>query len=138
MKKVVKQILFVLIVAILFCGCSKGSNIKEITFDEFKEKIANKESFPLFVGNEGCSHCVSYKPILENVANEYNIIIYHLDNSKLTNEEKIEFKKYINISGTPTVAFITDGTEETTLNRISGATSKNATISRFKTNGYIK
>ena len=34
--------------------------------------------------------------------------------------------------------FITKGEEETTLNRIVGETSKEDTIERFKTNGYIK
>ena len=48
------------------------------------------------------------------------------------------FRKYINISGTPTVCFITNGEEETTLNRISGEVSLETTIERFKSNGYIK
>lgn len=139
MRRKISKVLAAVIVAIMvISGCSKESNIKEITYEEFKEKIANKESFPLYVGNEGCSFCVSYKPTLEAVAKEYNIIIYHLDNSKLSEEEYNEFESYVKISGTPTVAFITDGEEETTLNRISGKASKESTISRFKTNGYIK
>ena len=141
MKKVLKQILLVFVlIASLTClnGCSNKSNIKEITLDELKEKIANKENFPLYVGNEGCSHCISYKPILEAVANENDIVIYHLDNSKLKEDEQSEFKSIINISGTPTVAFITEGEEETTLNRIVGEASKESTIKRFKSNGYIK
>lgn len=138
MKKLIKSVLIIIVAILIAAGCSKQSNIKEISFEDFKEKIANKESFPLYVGNAGCSHCISYRPVLESIANEYDIVIYHLDNSKLTDEEYSEFKKYINISGTPTVAFITDGEEETTLNRITGEASKDATISRFKTNGYIK
>ena len=76
-------------------------------------------------------------PTLESVLDEYDITIYHLDNSKLSDKEYAEFKTYINISGTPTIAFITDGIEETTLNRIVGEQSKENTIERFKTNGYI-
>ena len=109
----------------------------DISLDEFKEKMANKETFALYIGNEGCTHCVSYLPTLESVLDEYDITIYHLDNSKLSDKEYAEFKTYINISGTPTVAFITDGEEETTLNRIVGEQSKEDTIERFKTNGYI-
>ena len=142
MKNFLKGIFLVvisIITVISLTGCgNKKSNIKEITLKELKEKIANKETFPLFVGNEGCSHCISYKPILEAVANEYDITIYHLDNSKLEGEKYNEFKRIINISGTPTVAFIEDGEEETTLNRIVGEATKDATIKRFKSNGYIK
>ncbi len=100
--------------------------------------MANKESFAIYIGNEGCSHCLSYKPTLEKVLKDYKITIYHLDNSKLSEEEFSEFKTYINISGTPTVAFITDGEEETTLNRIVGEASEESTIEMFKANGYIK
>ena len=130
------MILFIF--TLILSGCSKEEHIKEISLDEFKEKIANKESFALYVGNENCSHCVSYLPTLKSVLKDYNITIYHLDNSKLSDKEYAEFKTYINISGTPTIVFITDGEEETTLNRIVGDTSKEKTIEKFKVNGYIK
>lgn len=138
MKKIFKTIVLLFTIILLLCGCSKEERIKEITFDEFKEKIANKETFAVYVGNDNCSHCISYRPILEKVLDDYNITIYHVDNSKLDNKEYAEFRTYINISGTPTVAFITNGEEETTLNRITGEVSREATIERFKSNDYIK
>ena len=121
MKKVYKFLSLIIISYVaLNClsGCSKSSNIKEITFKELKQKIENKESFALYVGNKNCSHCEAYKPTLESVLDEYNITIYHLDNSKLTEKEQNELPKYLSISGTPTVAFIENGDEESTLNRI--------------------
>ena len=138
MKRFLRIIMGLFIFTIILSGCSKEEHIKEISLDEFKEKIANKETFAIYIGNKGCSHCVSYRPILEKVLEDYDITIYHIDNSKLDNKEYAEFRKYINISGTPTVAFITDGEEETTLNRITGEVSRDATIERFKSNGYIK
>lgn len=139
MKKIIKNLLLSIILLITITGCgSTKTNLKEISFNEFKEKIENKESFAIYIGNQDCSHCNSYKPTLEDVVKEYNITLYHLDNSKLTEEEYDEFETYINISGTPTVAFITDGEEETALNRIVGEETKENTIKRFKINGYIK
>ncbi len=138
MKRFLRIIMVLFIFTIILSGCSKEEHIKEISLDEFKEKIANKETFAIYIGNKGCSHCVSYRPILEKVLEDYDITIYHIDNSKLDNKEYAEFRTYINISGTPTVAFITDGEEETTLNRITGEVSRDATIERFKSNGYIK
>ena len=138
MKKVFKSLLIIFVLIIL-AGCSsKSSHIKEISLDKFKEKIANKESFVLYVGNENCVHCENYKPTLNEVLDEYNINIYQIDNSKLSSKEASDFKTYISISGTPTIAFITDGEEETTLNRIVGEISKEDTVEIFKTNGYIK
>lgn len=138
MKKFVKIFLLLISITVL-AGCtSKDKNMIEISLDDFKGKLANKESFVLYVGNDGCSACNSYMPTLESVIKEYNITIYHLDNSKLSSKEFAEFTTYLNISGTPTVAFIKNGEEETTLNRITGVTSKERTIEKFKTNGYIK
>lgn len=141
MKKLIKFSLLIFAIVIILSGCFNKKNnsgyIKEISFNEFIEKIENKESFPVYIGHEGCSYCVAYKPTLESVVKDYNITIYHIDNSKLTEDEAMEFSKYINYSGTPTVAFITDGEEETTLNRITGKISLESTIARFKTNGYI-
>lgn len=138
MKKFVKIFLLLISITVL-AGCtSKDKNMIEISLDDFKGKLANKESFVLYVGNDGCSACNSYIPTLESVIKEYNITIYHLDNSKLSSKEFAEFTTYLNISGTPTVAFIKNGEEETTLNRITGVTSEERTIEKFKTNGYIK
>lgn len=139
MKKILKNIVIIFVLIILLTGCSSSDNhIKEISLEKFEEKMANKESFALYIGNENCSHCVAYMPTLKSVLKENDITIYHLDNSKLSEKEYAEFKTYINITGTPTVVFITEGDEETTLNRIVGEISKEDTIERFKTNGYIK
>lgn len=139
MKKMFKCIIILFMLTIILTGCSSNDNhIIDISFNEFKEKMDNKDTFALYIGNENCSHCVSYLPTLKSVLDSYNITIYHLDNSKLTDEEDSLFKNYASISGTPTVIFITKGEEETTLNRIVGETSFDATKERFKTNGYIK
>lgn len=134
----IKVVIFITMILIFVCGCTKESHIKEISLDKFKEKMANKETFALYIGNDSCTHCISYRPILEKVLKDYDITIYQIDNSKLTDEEYNEFRAYINISGTPTIVFITEGEEETTLNRINGEVSRDTTIERFKSNGYIK
>ena len=138
MEKIIKGFILAIIVAFILCGCTSKSNIKEISFNEFKNKIENKDSFVIYIGNKECIHCEEYKPTLEEVLKEYQITIYHLDNKKLTDKEKNEFTKYLSISGTPTIAFIEDGEEESTLNRIVGVKSKEFTIEKFEINGYIK
>ena len=47
MKRVLKLSIFLLTIVLLVCGCTKKNHIKEITLDEFKKKIENKESFAI-------------------------------------------------------------------------------------------
>lgn len=138
MKKILSIIIIIMVIVCL-TGCDKGNKyIKEVSLDKVKEMLANKKTFALYIGNKNCSHCNAYRPTLDKVLEDYKITIYHLDNSKLSDKEYEEFKSYINISGTPTIVFITDGEEETTINRIVGETDEESTIEYFRTNGYIK
>ena len=106
--------------------------------NKLKDKMNNKDTFILYIGNKNCHNCTSYEPVLKKVLNDYNITVYKLDNSKLSDDEFKEFSKYFSIQGTPTILFVNNGEEETTINRIVGNTSEKSTIERFKTNGYIK
>lgn len=139
MKKFIKY--FVLVISFMFilCACTKSnSHLKEISLNDLKTKINNKESFALYIGNENCSHCVAYLPTLEEVLDKYNITVYHLDNSKLSTDELSTLKEYVNITGTPTIAFLVKGEEESTLYRIIGEASYDTTVQKFKDAGYIK
>lgn len=138
MKRILTIIAVMMIPLMIFSGCSKKEYIKDISVKEFVKMVNEKKTFPLYVGNDNCSHCVAYKPTLLSVLKKYNITVYHIDNSKLTDSEKATFTKYINIAGTPTIAFIKDGEEATTLNRITGEVDEETTIEMFKSNGYIK
>lgn len=135
-----KKILLILAVFLLIFtyGCNKKEHIIEISTDEFLNKIENKESFALYIGNENCSYCVAYKPTLEQVLNDYNIDIYHLDNSKLTSEDYNKINPIINVQSTPTIVFIKNGQEKSTLDRIIGKVSYEKTVNKFKKNGIIK
>ncbi len=136
MKKV---LLIISIVLVMFtCGCSKKERIIELTANQFLSKIDSKETFALYIGNENCSYCVAYKPTLEQVLNDYDITIYHLDNSKLTNEDYNKINPIINVQSTPTIVFIKDGEEKSTLDRIIGKVSYEKTVNKFKKNGIIK
>ena len=130
--KLIKKVIICIAIVFLISACnSSSSNIIDISSDDLKQKINNKETFILYIGNDNCSHCISYKPVLESVLKKYKIKIYHLDNTKYEIND-------FNIEGTPTVLFVEKGEEETTLNRINGEISKEKTIEILKENGYIK
>ena len=109
----------------------------EIKYEELIDKIENKEDIVLLISQTTCTHCIAYKPKLEDVANEYKVYIYYIDVDLLTDEENIKLKSYVNFSTTPTTIFLKDGEETTAANRINGDASKDKIERKLKTNGYI-
>ena len=136
MKKIFK-VSFMLLVIFLLSGCS-NKYLKEISYDEYKNLIKNKESFVLEIMSTNCSACINFKPKLEEVTKEYKVEVKYINTEKLSEKETKELYKEAGISGTPTVIFYKDGKEETKSSRINGSVSKDRIISKFKANSIIK
>lgn len=83
----------------------------EITYSDYEAKMANKEAFLVVIVQDGCSHCANFKPVVEEVANEYKLPCYYLNLTNLTQEESAalgESNSYLrnNQWGTPTTLFM--------------------------------
>ena len=119
-----KRIITIMTCLLLLTGCSKGykgyttnknyldKNVKtyqNITYSDYKKKIDNKETFMLFVWQEGCSHCEAFEPTLNNVIKKLKIKIYGLDLRSLSEEEYAVFKNKTFITGTPSLVLISEG-----------------------------
>lgn len=115
----------------------KEEYLVEINYNEFKEKVENKDTFILVISQTGCSHCEQYLPELERTLKEVNLKAYVVNIKNLSEEDANSFSKDVIFSGTPTTIFYTDGIEKTSLNRIVGYASRNKIIERFKSLGYI-
>lgn len=122
MKKVI-VITLVFVVILMLTGCTSNSNvIKEISYSDLEEKIANKDSFILEVIQTGCSHCEEFSPRLKAMLKEEKIDAYSLNLYNLKDDELDKFNKLTtSVSGTPTVLYYKDGKE--TNNRLYGAVS---------------
>ena len=128
-------IIFILITLLLFVNNNSKGDLIELSYNDVKEKIDNKENFVLCISRTTCSHCADFKPKLKEVAKDNNIDIYYIDVDKYDEEE---FSNLISFDGsTPTTIFIKNGEEETTSNRINGDTSKSKIIDKLKSNGFI-
>ena len=90
-------------------------NLTELTFEEFKTKINNKESFLVLFTQTNCSHCIAYKPTISEVIEENPIIIYELNIEYMNQDEWLELNEYVEVSGTPTLTYIKDGVEKNNL-----------------------
>lgn len=132
-------ILIILICTLLYIIGKKSDfkSIEDINLTTLKAKIDNKEKFVLVITQTGCSHCMAYLPILEEIGKDYKLTFYDLNMTNLSDEEKVEFNKLVRISGTPTTIFYTDGEEQSTTTRLVGEKTKDKIINRLKSEGYI-
>lgn len=111
---------------------------KEISFDRYIQRVDNKEDFILFIGSTNCSHCDTFKSILNKVLKDYDVEINYIDISKFNNEQYDKFDSMIDYKGTPTTIFIKSGKEENKENRIIGSKSYEYIVDKLKENKYIE
>lgn len=115
----------------------KNYGIRQLTYTEIRKKQLNKENFILIVSRKNCSHCISYKPKVERIAQDNQIIVYYIDLETVKDEEK--FLKEFKLKGsTPTTLFFKNGKETSILNRIEGDLKEELIITKFKEMGFIE
>lgn len=133
MKKLLITILLVLLV-----GCSKGTYNEpvEIGYSDFESKVSSKESFVLFMWQEGCSHCEMFKPTLNDVIKEHDVLVYSINLSELEDKEysKIENKTFI--KGTPTMVYVKEGVVQP--NKLVGNKKQTEVVDFFEKYDIIK
>lgn len=89
-----------------------GKNYKtttELSYDEYTEKLKNKESFIVLLYQTGCSHCESFEPKLDEIIEYYNLEIYALNLAELSDKEYSSVKNKTFVSGTPTTVVFKEG-----------------------------
>ena len=129
--------LVVLVGAIIADRIMSKSYFNEIEYEELIEKIENKEDLIVLISQTTCSHCISYKPKLEDMANKHKIDIYYIDVDLLSDEQRTQLGKYINYDGTPTTVFLKNGEETSAATRINGDASRDKIEKKLKSNGFI-
>jgi len=136
---------FLIIISYLYSNRETGLKdfetkyLKTVSYAETKKLFEDKESFILYVGSAECSHCKEFNPKFKTVLEENKVYAYYIDLSTLTDDERYELSDYVYIKGTPTVTFITEGEEESVVNRINGSAVNTSYIyDKLKVNGYIE
>ncbi len=132
-------LLCVLLSIAFITACSKYTTYEEVSFNTVLEMLDNKQSFILFIGSSNCSHCATYEPKLNSVIKEYQVKVYFIDVSKLSETENSKLNAKISYgNATPMTVFIKNGKEESSYNRIRGDQDRDVIISMFEKNGYIE
>ena len=104
--------------------------LQQMKYVDYEEKVESGDPFVVIIERAGCSYCVQYMPIVEEVAKEYNIPIYYIDTDTLT-EAEMELLENNNTYlkrnqwGTPTTLFMLG---ERVLDSISGYVEKSSVV----------
>lgn len=85
--------------------------LHQINYSQYEKLVNDEEAFIVVIERAGCSFCVQYMPIVEEVANEKKIAITYIDTDTLTSEEYNDLSttnQYLkkNNWGTPTTLFM--------------------------------
>lgn len=139
MKKTISLILIVFVSILLISGCnSKLNDYVHISYEDFNAKKEVRDSFPLVIGSSTCSACAMYKVTMKKFIEEYQIEVFYIDVSELSEEDYNKLKSEINFSGTPTTVFYEDGKLTSYYNRLGGAEDITGVVNIFKNNGYVE
>ena len=85
-------------------------HVEEITYSEFKDKVEGKNKSVILVGRNDCSHCVSYKPVITKVAEEYDFTVYYINTNNIKEESDFNaLWDFLGANGTPTTAVVAEG-----------------------------
>ena len=110
-----KKVLLVLFVLLSLTACNKKFSKGEVLTayaDEVLEKLENKESFIVYVGYDDCQSCKEFKPILNQLIENYDITIYYLPTDDKQTEDQlneIQYNYFYRMYWTPTTYIVEDG-----------------------------
>ena len=115
------------------------AGFNEITYSEYVEKMNEEKPFLVIIIKDGCGYCEEYTPIVKEVAEEYNLPIYYINLTKITEEEYTALSKsnsYLKSQqwGTPTTLLMSGNT---VVGSISGYVDKD-TFVKDMIDKYIK
>ncbi|MGM9835021.1 MAG: thioredoxin family protein [Bacilli bacterium] len=113
-----------------------SATLKTIELNDLQKLIAEEKDFIILYSQTTCGHCTLFKPVLEEIVNEYKIEILVLEVNLLNENEFDDFLDISDINATPVLAFFADGKEEVS-QRLSGEKTKEVVVERLKDLGYI-
>lgn len=70
---------------------SAEENITFLDYDQYKNLIKSNKTHIIVVGQSTCSHCIAYKPAINEVAGDYDITINYLNLTEMSQDESTKF-----------------------------------------------
>lgn len=132
-------IALILIICFVFIELRKegiiGSSESNVIVEEFNKNYNAKERKVIFYASSTCGYCDLQKPVLETIAEDYDVEYYSIDASLLSNSQRNEIIEKLDIEGaTPTIAIVEKGKVVATQ---VGYTDGSGLVSFFKKNKIV-
>jgi len=110
--------------ALIQNGSIVDEDVREI-MEDFNEEFNSKERTVIFYASSGCGYCSLQKPILETIAEDYDMEYLEIDSSLLPAKQREEIIEKLEIEGkTPTTVIVQNGkVVDTALGYTEGRTS---------------
>ena len=87
-----------------------GSSESNEIMLEFNEVYNSKERSIVYYASTGCGYCELQKPILETIAEDYDLEYYSIDSTLLSNSQRNEVLEKLEIEhATPTLVIVENG-----------------------------
>lgn len=121
---------FLVLVCLVLTGCNSGN-----TMSDFDKYFNSKDKKVIYYASTTCAWCSLQTPVLETIAEDYNIDYLYVDNSKLSRKQSSQIQKKLGIEGgTPQTVIVQNGK---TIDVASGYTDPRDYINFFKDNGIV-
>lgn len=116
------------------------ANLSILSYSEYEKLLEEGNRSIVVIGQTGCTYCEKAKPILNEIADEYDVTINYLNITDLSEDESkdlfnsLEYLKKLENIGTPLTLLIKD---KKVVGHLDGAQSKSSFVKFFKENKII-
>lgn len=103
---------------------------------QFNKKYNSKERNVIYYASPTCHYCQLLSPILDTISEDYDMDYYYLDSTKLSNKERSEILKKLEIEkhATPITVIVENGK---VVDKVEGYVSAQEYLKFFKENEMI-
>ena len=124
-----------------FIDSNSKLKLNYVDYSGYKKIVSSEDTNILVIGQTTCGYCIKAKPILNQIAIDKNIKINYLNITKLSDEEKNKFTKYLDYFsentewGTPLTLIVKNGK---VVDSANGLLDYDGYVSLFEKNGMVK
>lgn len=118
---------------------SAYTSLSFIDYDQYEEVYNSNKKSIIVLGQTGCGNCVSFKPVINEIAKEKNIPIYYINMTDLTDKDQYSLMNSLTYFddlesfGTPLTLIIEN---KKVVDSLEGYTEKEDTLKFFQKNGF--
>lgn len=110
MNPLKRFIWFSLLLSTLFiisgCQAKESTKMPPLTENIYESLVADKQTYFLYVGSDGCPYCQEFKPKLMSALQQEDAVVYYLDADKASDDFKRKLAQDLAIQSIPYLAQI--------------------------------